>query len=852
MRTRSALGASLVIAVAAVMLAGRNPAGAAPPPRSRAEIEAVLSRSPGPPPIARQRPLRVVLLANEKDHGPNEHDYPLWQKRWAALLGGKAAGEEERTSLYGPPPAQPGSGADLEGLPGVSITRAWGWPAKDVLDATDLVVAFIGTGGRWNRERIADLDAFLTRGGGFVAIHSAVITSRELARDLAELLGLAWQDGTTTFRHGPLDLDVLALDHPICLGLPGRIRFEDETYWPLVGDRSKVSILATADEPLPPRPGGTRSPQPMMWTHERGKGRVFASILGHYTWTFDDPYFRILLLRGMAWAARESPFRFDPLVLRGARFEAESSTAAASKTRKKVAPVAPVPGDPRLLLWLDASDRSTLTVDPAGLVSDWLSRAPPERALSSREARRPRYVLEGVGRKPSVRFDGKDDVLRDTGFRRSAVDWTLFIAADIRSNEGGFRALFAANRTGEDDFQSGINLDLGGGPTLSFDVLNLEGIQHGGQSNLKAESSPFGAHVVSMVRAGGRARAYVDGAVEGERMSRDVPAALDEIRIGARTYGYPARLPFAESGFLDGDVAEVLLYGAALGEEERAGIEEHLLGKYGVAIVEVREPTIEDAFEKLPSHEAGKGRLALGPIDGAIAASHGSAEARRAIEDRLLAALRSAATHDARDFICRRLGVIGTMRSVPGLADLLTDERLSHPARVALERIAGPEAALALRAAVGKAMGSSRAGIVDSIGRLGDATAAPFLASLLEDGDPAVAAAAAGALGRLGAAEPLRDAAARGTGEAASAAAWALIDLGHRFLDENRKEEAVRSFRLLAGEGPDSIRIAALRGLALAAPSEAKPLLEDARQSGSPRLRSAAARILDGEAKKGE
>ncbi len=44
---------------------------------------------------------------------------------------------------------------------------------------------------------------------------------------------------------------------------------------------------------------------------------AISCILGHYTWTFDDPYFRILLLRGMAWAAGESPYRFERLVLRG-------------------------------------------------------------------------------------------------------------------------------------------------------------------------------------------------------------------------------------------------------------------------------------------------------------------------------------------------------------------------------------------------------------------------------------------------------------------------------------------------------------------------------------------------------
>jgi type 1 glutamine amidotransferase len=57
----------------------------------------------------------------------------------------------------------------------------------------------------------------------------------------------------------------------------------------------------------------------MFWTHQPGPGRVFGCVLGHYTWTFDDPYFRVLVLRGIAWAAGESPYRFDPLVLRGAR-----------------------------------------------------------------------------------------------------------------------------------------------------------------------------------------------------------------------------------------------------------------------------------------------------------------------------------------------------------------------------------------------------------------------------------------------------------------------------------------------------------------------------------------------------
>jgi hypothetical protein len=41
---------------------------------------------------------------------------------------------------------------------------------------------------------------------------------------------------------------------------------------------------------------------------------VFGSIPGHNFFTFNDPYFRIILLRAMAWTMRESFDPFKPLV----------------------------------------------------------------------------------------------------------------------------------------------------------------------------------------------------------------------------------------------------------------------------------------------------------------------------------------------------------------------------------------------------------------------------------------------------------------------------------------------------------------------------------------------------------
>ena len=76
-----------------------------------------------------------------------------------------------------------------------------------------------------------------------------------------------------------------------------------------------------------------------------------------------------------------------------------------------------------------------------------------------------------------------------------------------------------------------------------------------------------------------------------------------------------------------------------------------------------------------------------------------------AAEARLAAALGSDCTVDCKRELCRRLRTMGTARSVPALAALLTDEALSHMARFALGYMQAPEALAALRDALGKTSG---------------------------------------------------------------------------------------------------------------------------------------------------
>src|SRR5262249_37183693 len=135
------------------------------------------------------RKLRVLLVAGPKDHGPGEHDYPLWQRRWYNLL----------------------SLAD-----NVQVEVVKSWPTAKQFTQADVIIFYSANPG-WSAGRAKELDAFLGRGGGLVYLHWAV-NGHKAVEALAERIGLASHPGTTRYRHGALELDFGTAEHPITRG----------------------------------------------------------------------------------------------------------------------------------------------------------------------------------------------------------------------------------------------------------------------------------------------------------------------------------------------------------------------------------------------------------------------------------------------------------------------------------------------------------------------------------------------------------------------------------------------------------------------------------------------------------
>jgi HEAT repeat protein len=225
-------------------------------------------------------------------------------------------------------------------------------------------------------------------------------------------------------------------------------------------------------------------------------------------------------------------------------------------------------------------------------------------------------------------------------------------------------------------------------------------------------------------------------------------------------------------------------------------------------------------------------------------------------EPRLIQVLQSGVSAADKEDACRRLKQIGTVKSIPALATLLTDEHLYQSACNALETMSAVEAAQALQAALKTSAGKPKVGIIHSLGERRYRPATGELAQLLNDPDSLVAASAARALGRIGgneASRPLRQSLSTAVEPDRSAIVDALLDCGSQLLVAGNVAEARQIFQQFAdAREKEQIRVAAYAGLIRAGEDRALDLTisgikstDAARQMAALRL---AAEIRDAKA----
>lgn len=192
---------------------------------------------------------------------------------------------------------------------------------------------------------------FVRKGGGVVVYHAAD-NSFPGWKEYNEICALGgwekrneksgpyryWKDGELVVDNSPgvggshgkqheYMLNLRDKEHPITRGLPAKwLHAKDELYDRMRGPGNIASLLYTAYSN--PDTGGSGREEPLLFTVEWGKGRIFHTMLGHASPTAENNPamqcvgFQITLLRGAEWAVTGKVTQKVP-----ATFPAEATTS---------------------------------------------------------------------------------------------------------------------------------------------------------------------------------------------------------------------------------------------------------------------------------------------------------------------------------------------------------------------------------------------------------------------------------------------------------------------------------------------------------------------------------------------
>ena len=140
----------------------------------------------------------------------------------------------------------------------------------------------------------AEVAAHRARGGGILALHTAIICFDDWA-DWADILGGRWEWGRSGHPpYGPVETRLEVPYHPLLAGLPA-FSLDDEAYGDLKLDprvRPLVHVKAIDG-----------AWQPALWTHGSDEARVVVDTLGHDAGAFAHVVHRRIVARAALWAS---------------------------------------------------------------------------------------------------------------------------------------------------------------------------------------------------------------------------------------------------------------------------------------------------------------------------------------------------------------------------------------------------------------------------------------------------------------------------------------------------------------------------------------------------------------------
>lgn len=240
-------------------------------------------------------------------------------------------------------------------------------------------------------------------------------------------------------------------------------------------------------------------------------------------------------------------------------FTITASLIVASKLRIKSGPA--TVRAPKSVLWLDASDKSTIELTSDNKVCKWLDKSGKENHLLQNKAgHQPFLIEEAINGKAVMNFDG-NSFLQNLNVPELSQPYTIFILL----------------RTGDQTSETQRIFD--GGSSKGQALVQITGdtklMMFAGHNLIVDHTLSEGeAALLTLVYDSSHSKSYVNGVLDSEG---DVGLkGINAITLGSFFHG--------KQGFFTGSIAEIIVFSSELDEAARVETERYLSNKWGVSM----------------------------------------------------------------------------------------------------------------------------------------------------------------------------------------------------------------------------------------------------------------------------
>ena len=243
-----------------------------------------------------------------------------------------------------------------------------------------------------------------------------------------------------------------------------------------------------------------------------------------------------------------------------------------------------------LRLWL-AADAGVAT-GGGGEVTDWADQSPNLNDAAQRTAgEEPLLVSNAINGKPALRFDGADDYLEipnSASLQPLSGDWTVFFVGQRRPGSQGDFPQIIGSRPWIAGLDKGWSVSMDGSGLVASHYADGSTGHDVPQVRAASALSLSSAQVwqVEENRTAGRTKFFAGGVLDRSTSTAMPSGTIDQadpIRIGREIGG-------ANNRRASMDLAEVLVYGNALGDADRESVTVYLSSKYGLTLADSQNP----------------------------------------------------------------------------------------------------------------------------------------------------------------------------------------------------------------------------------------------------------------------